>query len=141
MQKKRKKQKQRWWRDFYRESHSTYRYPFCLEQMFTKKRPEMYLKIHFFHLLLTWLNRGVNSQYLSRQHQREDGCDHTRKKSQSGHGALFMVRGFALSSMGNETPKKAGVSAEVHLTREKQPPLRDKKYEVLLPTKYRTWIR
>lgn len=31
----------------------------------------MCLKIHFFCLLLTWLNRGVNSRYLSRQRQRE----------------------------------------------------------------------
>ena len=29
--------------------------------------------------------------------------------------------------MGDETPKKAGMSAEVQLTREKQPPLRDEK--------------
>ena len=38
-----------------------------------------------------------------------------------------MVGGFALSSIGGETPKTAGVSAEVQLTREKQPPLLDKK--------------
>ena len=38
-----------------------------------------------------------------------------------------MVGGFALSSMGDETPKKAGVSAEVQPTREKQPPVRDEK--------------
>ena len=38
-----------------------------------------------------------------------------------------MVGGFALSSMGDETAKTAGVSAEVQLTREKQPPLRDEK--------------
>ena len=38
-----------------------------------------------------------------------------------------MVRGFASSSMGDETPKTAGVSAEVQLTRKKQPPLLDEK--------------
>ena len=38
-----------------------------------------------------------------------------------------MVGGFALSSISDETPKTAGVSAEVQLTREKQPPLRDEK--------------
>ena len=38
-----------------------------------------------------------------------------------------MVGGFALSSISDETPKTAGVSAEVQLTREKQPPLLDKK--------------
>ena len=38
-----------------------------------------------------------------------------------------MVGGFALSSLGDETPKTAGVSAEVQLTRQKQPPLRDEK--------------
>ena len=37
-----------------------------------------------------------------------------------------MVGGFALSSISDETPKTAGVSAEVQLTREKQP-LRDEK--------------
>ena len=40
---------------------------------------------------------------------------------------FFMVRGFASSSMGDETPKTAGVSAEVQLTRKKQPPLLDEK--------------
>lgn len=59
--------------------------------------------------------------------EREDGRDRTRRKLQSGHGALFMVGGFALSSLGDETPKTAGVSAEVQLIREKQPPLRDEK--------------
>ena len=48
-----------------------------------------------------------------------DGRDRTRRKSQSGHSALFMVGGFALSSMSDETPKKAGVSSEVQPTREK----------------------
>ena len=48
-----------------------------------------------------------------------DGRDRTRRKSQSGHSALFMVGGFALSSMSDETPKKAGVSSEVEPTREK----------------------
>ena len=40
---------------------------------------------------------------------------------------LFMFGRFALTSMCDETPKTAGVSAEVQLTREKQPPLRDEK--------------
>ena len=38
-----------------------------------------------------------------------------------------MVGGFDLSPMGDETPKTAGVSAEVQLTWEKQPPLSDEK--------------
>ena len=59
--------------------------------------------------------------------EREDGRDRTRRRSQSGHGALFMVGGFASSSMGDETPKTAGVSAEVQLTQEKPTPLRDGK--------------
>jgi len=59
--------------------------------------------------------------------EREDGRDHTRRKSQSGHGVLFMVGGFALSSLDDETPKTAGVSVEAQLTPETQPPLRDEK--------------
>ena len=59
--------------------------------------------------------------------EREDGRDRTRRKSQSGHGVLFMVGGFALSSLGDETPKTAGVSAKAELTQEKPPPLRDEK--------------
>ena len=59
--------------------------------------------------------------------KREDGRDSVQRKSQNSHGALFMVGGFALSSISGETPKTAGVSAEVQLTREKQPPLRDEK--------------
>ena len=59
--------------------------------------------------------------------EREDGRDRTRRKSQRSHGALFMVGGFALSSMIDETPKKAGVSSEVQPTREKQPLVRDEK--------------
>jgi len=35
-----------------------------------------------------------------------------REGSQSGHGVLFKVGGFALSSLGDETPKTAGVSAK-----------------------------
>lgn len=53
--------------------------------------------------------------------------DRKRKKSQSGHGALFMVGGFALGSLGDEKPEAAGVSAEGQLTPETQPPLRDEK--------------
>jgi len=37
----------------------------------------------------------------------------------------FMVGGFALSSLDDETPKTAGESAEAQLTPEIQPPLRD----------------
>ena len=59
--------------------------------------------------------------------EREDGRDRTRRKSQSGHGALFMVGGFALSSLGDETAEAVGVSAEAQLTPETQPPLRDEK--------------
>ena len=59
--------------------------------------------------------------------EREDSRDRTRKKSQSGHGVLFMVGGFAFSSLGDETPKTAGMSAKAQLTPEKQPSLRDKK--------------
>ena len=59
--------------------------------------------------------------------ERVDGRHRTRRKSQRGHGALFMVGGFALSSMGDDTLKTAGVSAEVQLTREKQPPMRDER--------------
>ena len=40
---------------------------------------------------------------------------------------LFMFGRFALTSMCDETPKTAGVSAELQLTWEKQPPLRDEK--------------
>ena len=59
--------------------------------------------------------------------EREDSHDRTRRKSQSGHSLLFMVRGFALSSLGNETRKTAGMSAKAQLTPEKQPSLRDEK--------------
>ena len=58
--------------------------------------------------------------------EREDR-DRKRRKSHSGHGALFMVGGFALSSLGDETPEAAGVSAEGQLTPEMKPPLRDEK--------------
>ena len=57
--------------------------------------------------------------------EREDPRDRTRRKSQSGHGLLFMVGGFALSSLADETQEAAGVSAELQLTPETQPPLRD----------------
>ena len=43
--------------------------------------------------------------------EREDR-DRKRRKLHSGHSALFMVGGFALSSLGDETPEAAGVSAE-----------------------------
>lgn len=54
-----------------------------------------------------------------------EGRDRERRKS--GHCALFMVGGFALSSQGDETPEAAGVPAEGQLTPETQPPLRDEK--------------
>ena len=78
-------------------------------------------------LSMTQFKSWSQFQYLLCRHQRQDGCDHTQKKSQSSHGALFMVGGFALSSMSYETLQTAGVSAEVHLPPEKQPPLRDEK--------------
>ena len=56
-----------------------------------------------------------------------EGRDRKRRKSQSGHGALFMVGGFALGSLGDETPEAAGVCAEGQLTPETQPALRDEK--------------
>ena len=58
-----------------------------------------------------------------------EGRDRKRRKSQSGHGALFMVGGFALGSLGDETPEAAGVCAELEgqMTPETQPPLRDEK--------------
>lgn len=68
--------------------------------------------------------RSQFAVFIAPTSEREDGRDRTRRKSQSGHGALFMVGGFALSSLGDETPKTAGVSTEVQLTPEKQP-LRD----------------
>ena len=71
--------------------------------------------------------RSQFAVFIAPTSEREDDRDRARRKSQSGHSALFMVGGFALSSMGDETPKTAGVSAEVQLTREKQPPLRDEK--------------
>jgi len=55
--------------------------------------------------------------------ESEDGHDRMRRKSQSGHGVLFMVGGFALSSLGDETLKTAGLSAKAQLTPEIQPHL------------------
>lgn len=81
----------------------------------------MCLKIHFFRL------RSQFAALIAPTSEREDGRDRTRRKSQSGHGVLFMVGGFALSSLGDETPKTAGVSAKAQLTPETQPPLRDEK--------------
>ena len=57
--------------------------------------------------------------------ERKDGRDRTRRKSQSGHGVLFMVGGFVLSSLGDETPKTTGMSPKAQVTPEKQPALRD----------------
>jgi len=59
--------------------------------------------------------------------EREDGRDRTRRKSQSGHDVLFMVGGFALSSLDEETLKTAGLSVEAQLTPETQQPLSDEK--------------
>ena len=69
--------------------------------------------------------------------EREDR-DRKRRKSQSGHGALLMVGGFVLSSLSNETPEAAGVSAEGQLTPEMKPPLRDEK-SVLTKENYVEW--
>ena len=41
-----------------------------------------------------------------------------------GHGVLFTIGGFALSSLGDET---AGMSAKAQLIPQKQPPLSDQK--------------
>ena len=68
-----------------------------------------------------------------------EGRDRKRTKSQSGHGALFMVRGFALCSLGNETPEAAGLSAEGQLKPKTQPPLRDEKGRFSRKKKVR-WI-
>ena len=70
--------------------------------------------------------RSQFAVFMAPTSEREDGRDRTRRRSQSGYGALFTVGGFALSSMSDETPKKAEVSAEVQPTRE-QPPARDEK--------------
>ena len=45
------------------------------------------------------------------EREREGGRDRTRRISQSGYDVLFMVGGFALTSLGDETPKTAEVSA------------------------------
>ena len=82
------------------------------------------LKIHFFPDVAK-----LRSQYavlIAPTSEREDR-GRKRRKSQSGHGALFMVGGFALSSLSDETPEAAGVSAEGQLTPEMKPPLRDEK--------------
>ena len=85
-----------------------------------------------FRNTLNWSSPDVvklRSQFaviISLRSERDDGRDRTRRKSQSGHGVLFMVGGFALSSLGDETPKIAGVSAKAQLTPEK-PPLRYEK--------------
>ena len=102
--KEKEKQEKTWRRDFNRESRSTYRYPFCPEQVFIIKRREICLKIHFFRLLLTWLNWGVNSQYLS---EREDGRDRTRRESQSGHGALFYGQRLRFEFHGRRNTKNS----------------------------------
>ena len=59
--------------------------------------------------------------------ERKDDRDRTRRESQSGHGVLFMIGGFALSSLGDETPKRAVMSPRAQVTPDKQPPLRDGK--------------
>ena len=64
-----------------------------------------------------------------------------QRKSWSDYSALFMLGGFALSSMGDETWKTVGVSAEAQLTQEKQPPLCDKKgqFSERDPPEVKTW--
>ena len=57
----------------------------------------------------------------------ENRSDCTRRESHSGDGVVFTVGGFALSSLGDETPKTSGMSAKAQLTPDKQPPLRDEK--------------
>ena len=71
--------------------------------------------------------RSQFAVFIAPTSEREDGRDRKQRNSQSGHRALFMVGGFALSSMDDERAKIAGVSAEAQLTREKQPPLGDEK--------------
>ena len=48
--------------------------------------------------------------------KREGGRDRTRRKWQSDHGVLFLVGGFALGSLCNETPKTAGMFEKAQLT-------------------------
>lgn len=48
--------------------------------------------------------------------KREGGRDRTRRKWQSDHGVLFLIGGFALSSLCNETPKTARMSEKAQLT-------------------------
>ena len=86
-------------------------YQFILSILFvpnkcpSKKCLQMCLKIHFFHPLLAWLNwEGNLQQYLSRRHQRGKKVVIVREGS---HGVLFMVGGFPLSSLDDETPKTA----------------------------------
>ena len=69
--------------------------------------------------------RSQFAAFIAPTSEREEGRDRMQRKSQSGHGVLFMVGGFALSSPGDETPKTAGESAKAQLTPETQPPLRD----------------
>ena len=42
--------------------------------------------------------RSQFAVYIAQTSEREDGRDRTRRKSQSGHGALFMVGGFTLKA-------------------------------------------
>ena len=79
------------------------------------------LKIHFFPDVAKL--RSQFAVLIAPTSEREDR-GRKRRKSQSGQGALFMVGGFALSSLSDETPEAAGVSA---LTPEMKPPLRDEK--------------
>ena len=70
------------------------------------------------NILVIWLNSGDNSHLLSPRQQRGKGVvrDRTRRKWQSDHGVLFLIGGFALSSLCNETPKTAGMSEKAQLT-------------------------
>ena len=95
--------------------------------MFIKKTPR-----NLFNLALLSSSpdvvklRSQFAAFIAPTSEREDGRDRTQGKSQSGHGVLLMVGGFALGPLG-ETPKTAGVSSKAQLTPETQPPLCDKK--------------
>lgn len=91
-------------------------YPFCPEQVSIKKTPTNVSKNT---LLLSSPDvvklRSQFAALIMPTSEREDGHDCTRRKSQSGHGVLFMVGGFTLSSLGDETTKTAGLPAKAQL--------------------------
>ena len=51
--------------------------------------------------------RSQFAVFIAPTSEREDGRDRKQRNSQSGHRALFMVGGFALSSMGDEKAKNS----------------------------------